>query len=396
MNHPTHLDARYAGLREVQAGLPARFYYDPARYDLELAAIWRREWFYLCRETELPDPLCFQVFDVLGQSVLLLRDEGGALRAFHNTCRHRGAELCQAREGRLKSKLLVCPYHQWAYALDGRLVRTPHVGETAGFRRADYPLYEIALQRWRGFVFASLAADPPPFEAAFDPGPATLANWPLERLVVGHTFRKELACNWKLFWENYNECLHCPGIHPELCDLVPLYDRAIMGPQDAPDWRAHLDNSDPRYAGGLRAGAETWSADGRAAPLGFPGLTAEERGAGHTFVTLLPTAFIVAHVDYVRIVRLLPLAPERTELLAQWLFLPEALAEPGFDLDNIVRFAVTVMSQDGAACELNQRGLKAAPHERGVLVAQEYELARLHAWIEARLDHNRNTGSETA
>ena len=117
-------------------------------------------------------------------------------------------------------------------------------------------------------------------------------------LVTGHVMVKEIACNWKVFWENYNECLHCPGIHPELCDMVPVYDKGLMAPNEAPDWSPDAQAD----AGPLKPGARTWTMNGKPCGPEFPDLTDAQRLAGHTFVTLWPTMYVVAHVDYVRAV----------------------------------------------------------------------------------------------
>jgi Rieske 2Fe-2S family protein len=121
--------------------------------------------------------------------------------------------------------------------------------------------------------------------------------------------------------------------------------------------------------------------DGSTCGPEFADLTEAERALGQLFVTMLPTMFVVAHVDYVRVVSLRPLGPETTELKAEWLFLPETLAQPGFDLAKVVDFATLVMMQDGAACELNQRGLKSAKYQHGTLIPQEFDVYRFHQWI---------------
>jgi len=204
-------------------------------------------------------------------------------------------------------------------------------------------------------------------------------------LVVGHVLQKEIHCNWKVFWENYNECLHCPGVHLQLSQLVPIYGRGLLEERDDPDWRAHAADPDPKFKGGLRSGAVTWSMDGRATVEGFAGLSPEDRRAGSVYMTALPSMFIVGHLDYVRVVRLRPLGPERTELRVEYLFAPDALAQPGFDLDNIVDFTNRVMTEDAEVCELNQRGLHAAAHRRGVVMPEEYLIRQFHEWLETEL-----------
>ena len=372
----------YTGLREAKESLPARAYFDDAEYRRDLAAIWHRNWVMVCRGGDIAKPLEFRTFQIGDQTILIVRDETGTLRAFHNTCRHRGSQICRESEGRLKARLLTCPYHAWSYSLRGDLVRVPSKAMPDGFDKADFPLYGVALAEWRGMVFVNLAEAPrAELAGSFDPGSGNLANWPIEELVVGHTFRKVMDCNWKIFWENFNECLHCPGVHKHLSQLVPIYGRGLMARHDDPEWAKHADNDSPEFAGTLRAGAETWSEDGRAHGPVFQGLTAAERAAGQTYAVNLPSMFIVGHVDYMRTVRLRPLGAEQTELIAEWLFTPEALASPETDLQNIVGFGMQVLQEDADVCELNQRGLKSIRHSAGVLMPEEYELHRFHQWV---------------
>ncbi|RWO98657.1 MAG: aromatic ring-hydroxylating dioxygenase subunit alpha [Mesorhizobium sp.] len=375
----------YNGLTRLEPTLPSSAYWDIDAHQRDLDAIWYRSWLLVCREADLAQPLAFRTFRVATQEIVVLRDETGELRAFHNTCRHRGSQLCQASEGRLKARLITCPYHAWSYSLRGDLVRVPSKSLPEGFDKADHPLYRVALSVWRGFVFVNLREDAAgSAETSFDPASGNLANWPLETLVSGHVLRKVMDCNWKIFWENFNECLHCPGVHKDLSRLVPIYGRGLMGRHDDPEWARYADNDAPEFSGGLRAGAETWSRDGRVHGPVFPELTSAERTAGQTYATNLPSMFIVGHVDYVRTVRLVPLGSEQTELTAEWLFLPEALADPTADIDNIVAFGRQVLEEDADICEVNQKGLRSMRHEAGVLMPEEYELHRFHNWVRER------------
>jgi len=375
----------YNGLTVNTEGLAAEAYFEPRQYDRELRRIWYRNWVYVGRSSEVSAPRAFLRFELGDQKLLLVRGDDGVLRGFHNTCRHRGAAMCTEQSGVLRSAALVCPYHAWVYNLEGELLRTSSKRHAEGFDPVDYPLYPIRVHEWRGFVFVALAEDPPPFERLFDLPLAQLDPWPLEELVVGHVLLKELRCNWKIFWENYNECLHCPSVHPKLSQLVPIYGRGLLEERDDPNWQAHAADSDPKFKGGLRSGAETWSLDGRATGLKFAGLSAEEQQQGQRYLTGLPSLFIVGHVDYVRVVRLRPLAPERTELRVEYLFAPQTLADPAFALRNIVDFTDLVMTEDAEICELNQRGLHAMPHVRGVVMPEEYLIRQFHEWLETEL-----------
>lgn len=376
---------RYNGLREAADTLPASAYFEPETFRREMEAIWYRDWIMVCRAADIAHPLEYRVARIGEQQVVVLRDENGALQAFHNTCRHRGSQLCREEQGRLKARLITCPYHAWSYSLRGDLVRVPSKVLPAGFDKADHPLYRVALQEWRGFVFINLAADPTSTVAAtFDPGSVDLSNWPIESLVTTHVYRKVMNCNWKIFWENFNECLHCPGVHKHLSALVPIYGRGLMARHDDPDWEAHADDDAPEYAGTLRTGAESWTADGKMHAVPFSALTDAERAAGQSYAVHLPSMFVVGHADYVRTVRLVPLGPEQTELTAEWLLLPEAVSKPAMELDKIYAFGRQVLDEDADVCELNQRGLKARPHRKGVLMPEEYEIRRFHEWVGAR------------
>jgi Rieske 2Fe-2S family protein len=375
---------QYNGLTGMAEGLPAEAYFDPRRYDQELRRIWQRNWIYVSRSTEVAKPRSFRSFELGDQRVLLVRDDDGVLQGFYNTCRHRGAALCRESEGVLRSGALICPYHAWVYNLQGELLRTSSKRHGEGFDVADYSLYKIRVRETRGLVFVALE-DPPPFERNFDPPLDRLDAWPLEDLAVGHVLTKTIQCNWKIFWENFNECLHCPGVHPSLCQLVPIYGRGIIREGDDPNWARTAADPDPKYKGGLRAGAGTWSSDGGLAGLPFEGLSAEQRRRGATYVTCVPSVFIVGHLDYVRVVRVRPTGPEQTELRVEYLFSADTLASPGFDMRRIVDFTDTVMSEDAGVCELNQRGLHAAPHAAGVVMPEEYLVKKFHEWVDLEL-----------
>jgi glycine betaine catabolism A len=378
-------DPGYKGLTSAVAGLPASYYFDPTHHARELTQIWYQNWVYVCRSSELTLPRAYRTFELGDQSIFLVRDEDGALRAFHNTCRHRGSVLCRTAQGRFPATGIVCPYHAWRYSLGGELLQTSSRQPPDGFNLRDFPLYPVAVKDWNGFLFICLAPTPPPFGASFDEPLERMADWQLPQLVVGHALSKSIACNWKIFWENYNECLHCPGVHPRLAQLVPLFGRAYLDERDDPSWQDHADDADPKYRGGLRTGADSWTMDGRPVGVPFPKLSAVDRRAGHIYMTCLPSVFIVGHVDYVRIVRLRPLGPEATELSIEFLFLPETLADPGRNIMSAVEFTDIVMSEDAAVCELNQRGLHARPHEHGVVMPEEYVFLGLHEWIKSQL-----------
>ncbi len=358
-------------------GLPRLAYLDRGWFDQEMATVFARAWVMAGRLDSFAPGMLARV-TVGFAPVIVARLAGGAVAAYHNMCPHRGAELCREAVEPL-GKLIRCPYHAFAYAADdGRLVATGHAEPTDDFDPLAQGLVPVSVRVWNGFLFLNLSLRPGPIGA--DVPLDTLDNWPMDGLATGHRWESEIDCNWKGFWENYSECLHCPGIHPELCDRVPVYGQGIMGASEALGW-----TPEDLIAPALRAGAASWTPDG--APCGpvFPGLTDAERRAGYHFVTMWPSAYVVAHVDHVRSVRIVPLGPERTRLVAEWHFPAETLSQPGFDAAAVAGFATTVMRQDGEAAEMNQRGIRSPAFKAARLMPEEYEIHRFQAWILAEM-----------
>ena len=377
---------QYNGLTKTEPSLPREAYLDARLHERDLERIWYRNWIYVGRADELQGPKSFRVFELGTQEVLILRDEEGQLQAFHNTCRHRGSLLVEEKSGCLRGPMIVCPYHRWAYSLQGDLQRVSSRSPQADFNKSDYSLYPVGIQDWNGFIFIHLTPEEAsPLEESFGES-SHLANWPLSDLQLVHTDQTILECNWKIFWENFNECLHCPNIHPELSRLVPLYKQSFMEVHDDPDWEQHQETNNKLFKRGLTEGAATWSADGATCAEPFPNLTQEEIDNGHNYCEPLPSAFIVGHVDYVRVVRVRPLAPEKTEIQAQWLFSPEATQKEGFDPGPTIEFGKKVIEQDGRASELNQKGLRSISHKEGVLLPEEYAVHAFHTWLKSHFD----------
>ncbi len=381
-NDPT--TGGFNGLKRLERTLPSSWYYDPAQYARELRDVWYRHWVYLCRAATLPEVQSYRTFTLGTQPLLVLRDEAGELRAYFNTCRHRGAMLCPEPEGRLPAKAITCPYHAWTYRLSGELARIPSMGRPHHVPQGEVSLYAVPIRVWRGFVYVNLGDPSRGWSENFNANTEQFANWPLEDLVPGHQTTRLLKANWKVFWENYNECLHCPGVHPNLSSLVPIYKRGIMEQRDDPNWQAQAESTDPAQRGGLRPGAATWSVDGRSLGHDFP-LTAEERRIGYHYMTSLPSHYLVLHVDHVRSTRLMPVGPEETELSVEWLFPKSALSDPAVDPRRSIDFSAEVLAEDAAICEVAQRGLRAQAHERGYLMPEEYDVYRFNQWLRAAL-----------
>jgi len=368
----------------VRPSLPASWYFDPEHYRRELEAVWYRDWVCVGRTDSLQREGDYFTARIGDQNVIVTLGPGAALRAWHNTCRHRGSLLCKEAHGHFRNGRIICPYHTWTYSLDGRLVATPGRLEADDFAAGGYSLYAVHVDTWKGFVFVNLSDAPREgLDDFLGDEKAHLENWPLDDMRSVHQAIYSVACNWKLFWENYSECYHCPRLHPELCKIMPVYKKAVFKASDLPGWEP-ADDNDNGY-GRVSANAETWTMDGKSTLPPLPGLTDAERQAGVAFTSIQGSMFVVGHPDYARSVRIVPTGPERIELVVDWL-LPSDLANVDSDtIERITGLAERVIRQDSEACELNQRGLHSSRFEHGVLVPQEYMLWDFHQWLRARL-----------
>jgi Rieske 2Fe-2S family protein len=314
--------------------------------------------------------------------LIVTRDSAHQLQVLYNTCRHRGSALCTASRGHFANGRIVCPYHAWTYSLAGDLLATPARLESDDFQPRDYPLYKAHADLWGGFLFVNLSRQPSTsLIESLGAEAEELANWPLAELRSAQREHKTIACNWKLFWENYSECYHCPRLHPELCKVVPLYRQGVLNYGDTPDGSAEQDGGRPHVG----PGQTTWTLDGKSSLPLLDGPSETERSRGMTFASFTASMFVIAHPDYVRSVRIYPKGPEETELVIDWL-LPQGTHDAHADkVESMLALGRLVIEQDGRACELNQLGLKSRHHEHGVLVPQEYGVWEFHEWLRRRL-----------
>jgi Rieske 2Fe-2S family protein len=356
----------------LEAALPGRCYTDPAVLESEMERIFCRSWLYAGRAERLAEPGDYLTLAVGRESVLVVRGRDGRLRAFYNVCRHRGSRLCAAENGRLPATIR-CPYHAWTYGLDGRLVGAPNVRDRDGFRAEDFGLAPVALEVWRGFVFVNLAGEKAgPFAEFLGEMPGRVARYPLEDLRVHTRTEHEVEANWKILVENYHECYHCPTVHPELCDLVPLYRSGTV------------DDAAREEPAVFREGASTFTLDGTSRRPPFATLTEEERRL-YNGEMLFPSAWINFLPDFVQVRSLWPLGPARTRITGEWLFEPQTIARPDFDPADAVSFTTLVAEQDWKVCEGLQQGVGSRSFPAGVYTPQETPLIEFDRWVLERL-----------
>lgn len=331
----------------MQRGLAAEYFVDPNIFEQESKQIFCREWLCLCRASQLPANHCFQTYHVERVSVLVVRGESG-LKAFHNVCRHRGAQLCPDEAGELQNGCIQCPYHAWTYDSDGRLVSAPNMQSEPGFTADEFGLVEIGCVEWNGFVLINFSADRSDFHQQYQPIQRHFDAWRLSELRVGSELTYTVQANWKLLFQNFSECYHCPTVHPKLAQLTP-YKSATNDLLQGP------------FLGGpmlLVDNAETMSTDGRFVGPLLPGVT-ESRQRQVAYYTVFPTMFISPHPDYVMVHRLYREAPGTTRVVCEFLFDPAALSAGQIELERATEFWDAVNRQDWHVCELVQRGATA-------------------------------------
>ena len=321
-------------LERTTASLPSRWYYDESQYKRELDAIWYRDWVCVGRAEELPRAGDYLLARIGTQRVIVTRDAGDRLRAFHNTCRHRGSALCTDNRGRFRNGRIVCPYHTWTYSTAGELIATPGRVPTPDFRPADYSLYPVRgrqLGRFRVRVArrnAGISARG--FPGRRSPAPARLATGGNGLRADGPAY----AClQLEGVLGELQRVLSLSARAPGALQVVGIYGKGFINHTEDPEWRPADEQDDGRPA--LAPGHRTWAIGGE---TGLPDIEGpeEERAAGMIFASFTASMFVIAHRDYARSVPLLPLAPEAVELTVDWL-LPRASANPGGGFREDVR-----------------------------------------------------------
>ncbi len=343
--------------------LPGDLYTSEATFARERERIFSRRWLCAGRGDAIAEPGDFLVTTVAGESLLLVRGRDGKARAFYNVCRHRGTRVCERERGRFAGGIQ-CPYHAWTYGLDGALLAAPHMADVPWFDRAEHPLAPAALGEWEGFLFLSLAADPEPLDAALRPLLGRFAPWRLPRLVSVRQIAYDVRANWKLIFQNFSECYHCPPVHPALAKLSHYRSGAN-------------DLRDGGVLGGYmlineKGGSLTMSGRACGAPLGE--LPEDERQRVY-YYSIFPSTFVTVQPDFVMATRLEPAAVDRTRVVCDWLFAPETLDGPRFDPGDGIEIWDVTNRQDWHMCELAQQGVSSRAYRPGLYSKEESLLA---------------------
>jgi len=354
--------------------LPQALYNDPAVHAFDIDVIFGRSWLMIGFEVELPKPGSYIALTVGRSPILVIRDRAGDIRGFHNVCRHRGAQLCGDGAGR--SARLVCPYHQWTYDLDGKLLHADRM--EAGFDPGAHGLTPIRVELLAGCIYVCLADDAPdfaPFRAVAEPQ------------LLKHNFRDAKVAfssvlvekaNWKLVMENARECYHCAACHPELGIAFPTgmskhfdftgdehaasFDRRMADvgldttPREGDWWQV------ARFP--LNPGIESMSMDGKPC-VGRRMIDVNAREIGSLRWAIEPHNFSHALPEYAFMFSAFPTGPEETIVLSKWLVHKDAVEGVDYTLEGLTETWTRTNLQDRDLAENNQRGVNGLGYRPG-------------------------------
>jgi glycine betaine catabolism A len=363
----------------LQAALPRELYVDDAAWARERERVLLATWACVGRldDLGLDEPGRLAVVDVVGESVVLTRDDDG-LHAAYNVCRHRGSQLVPREKGSgpvcAAAGALRCPYHSWTYSLAGRLLKAPHT-EDGDLDPADFSLHPVGVEEWAGFVFVNLTPGAPSSDEPFADGvaraSANLGNYDMGSLVTGLTLSYDVAANWKVLAENYNECYHCGPVHPELVRLVPAFGGG---------------GTDLAWEDGIphREGAWTFTMSGTTNRAPLRGLSEAEK-VRHKGELVYPNLLLSCSADHVAAFVLRPVAVDRTRIECSLLFAREAVAAADYDPSDAGDFWDLVNKQDWAICESVQRGMSSRAYTHGWFAPMEDDSADIRRWLLPRL-----------
>jgi Rieske 2Fe-2S family protein len=332
-------------------------YTSEAVYADERERIWFDRWICIGRAEEVSEPGDYLVRDLAGESIIVTRNRSGEIRAFYNVCAHRGTKLLDDSPacGHV-SKVFKCPYHAWSYDLDGRLVGTPNVDEDEGFDRSLYPLHGIAAESYAGFLFVNLSEPRTPLVDALA-GVESITDFEryrMDELRIGRRLVYEVAANWKIIVENFNECLHCPTIHPELVAVIPMFRFGEVWDDKT------RDSGNP-----MVDGASSFTPTGSSTLPPFPDLLPDDR-CMYYGVFQYPNLLLNLHPDSAMYYILYPNGPSHTTVVSEYLFRPDTIAAPDFAPEPTVDLWDLISKQDWEVCSRAQTGVTSRAFRQGV------------------------------
>jgi Rieske 2Fe-2S family protein len=409
-----------AMLRELEAqrsgfALTRNFYTDADYYRLDLENIHYAEWLFAGHDCEIPEPGNYFTLQVGDYPLLILRSHDGAIRAFHNSCRHRGSRICPNERGKVSR--LICPYHQWTYDLTGKLARARYMD--AGLNKDLYNLKSVACESIGGYIFVCVAAEPPNFEPFRKQAGAYLAPHRLSEAKVAFESTIVENGNWKLVWENNRECYHCAANHPELCRTFPESPTVtgVDGAEDDPEVTAHWARCEAaglpsRFkiapSGQFRTArvpllrdTVSYTMTGEAAVSRPLSDDVVEPRIGSLLLFHYPTTWNHVLGDHAVSFRVMPIGPMQTQVTTKWLVHRDAVEGKDYTKDILTEVWSKTNDQDRRVVEENQIGIRSPAYQPGPYASDhESGVNQFVEWyrgaMKRRLEGDRRPASKVA
>lgn len=368
--------------RKPAHSLAQALYCDPGVFRADMENIWYKDWIFAIPACELTKPGSYVVHEIGAYSIIIVRGNDGEIRAFHNSCRHRGSVLCKAKAGR--NPKIVCPYHQWTYELDGRLLWARDMGPD--FDASKHGLKPVHCRNLSGMVYVCVADVAPDIAPLAAETARYLAPHDLENSKVAHSSTIIENGNWKLVWENNRECYHCAGNHPSLCRTFPEDPRAI-GNDAGSDFSEMMSLQESHAAkceaaGGpsafkiaplgewrfvrtpLLGSGESYTLDGKVAST-KPNSSFPFRDAGALLKFRYPGTWNHFLSDHAILFRVTPISPTETEVCTKWLVHKDAVEGQDYELKRLTEVWIDTNDEDREVVENNQRGILSPAYEPG-------------------------------
>jgi len=354
------------------------FYTDPEIFAAEMEAIWYQDWLFVALACEVPKSGSYITHQIGDHRIIIVRGNDNEIRAFHNSCRHRGSLICKAAKG--NAPKLVCPYHQWTYELDGTLLWARDMG--ADFDASQHGLKPVHCRELAGLLYISLADQPADFDAFAAVARPYIEVHELHSAKVAHVSTIIENGNWKLVWENNRECYHCSGNHPSLCRSFP--DDPAITRIETQEGASHLEAHFDRLEGQgypsrfvmadhlqyrlarmpLIGGAKSYTMDTQPAVRRILGRVRDD-GAGTLVKYHYPTTWNHFLPDHSLVFRVTPLSPTQTEVTTKWLVHKDAVEGVDYDLKRLTEVWTNTNAEDQRVVEDNQQGILSPAYEPG-------------------------------
>lgn len=362
--------------------LPRELYVSEAAFAFDTQVMLPSVWLYACTAAHVKNPGDYFLFEMANNSVIILRGRDMQLRAFWNSCRHRGARICHEQTGH--AARLMCPYHQWTYGLDGKLLAARSMAED--FDKGEHGLNPVALENVGGLIFICMADNPPPIDRVKADISNQIAVYNLDRLKVTVQDDYIEDANWKLVMENNRECYHCDVGHPELISVLGTTGFGKDAPADdalaakRAEWqKLGIDHDLIEFPDGwwhriarlaLANGAVTQSIDGKLAcqKLIGPFIAPETSSLS---VWTQPNSWHHFCCDHVVTFSLTPIAADKTLLRTSWLVHEDAVEGVDYDPGHIAALWRKTNQQDGWFSHINHLGISNAGYAQGPYAAEE-------------------------